>query len=41
MIVFMAMYKSYQYENFRMALQEKEDLIDKCVQYKFGQFYTK
>lgn len=28
----MAMWqKGYQYENFRMALQEKEDLIDKCV----------
>ena len=37
MIIFMAMWqKGYQYENFRMALQEKEDLIDKCAQYKFS-----
>lgn len=29
-------------ENFRMSLQEeKEDLIEKCAQYKFRQFYSK
>lgn len=34
--------KGYQNENFRMLLQEeKEDLIDKCAQYKFRQFYPK
>ena len=42
MIIFKAMWqKGYQYENIRMALQAKEDLIDKCAQYKFRQFYTK
>ena len=34
--------KAHQNENFRVSLQEeKEDLIDKCAQYKFRQFYPK
>lgn len=33
--------KVNQNENFRMSLQEeKEDLIDKCAQYKCRQFYS-
>lgn len=34
--------KGYPNENFRVSLQEeKEDLIDKCAQYKLRQFYPK
>lgn len=34
--------EGYQNENFRVLLQEKkEDLIDKCAQYKFRQCYPK
>lgn len=34
--------KGYQNGNLRMSLQEeKEELIGKCAQYKFRQFYPK